>query len=82
MPASLEALDRHIGLPPSLLRKCQEVQLEDGITRVEQSLENAENFSQYCRDILSEVRISFIALFLDGQTKPGIGNGYAGSRGI
>ena len=55
LPASLEALDRHIGIPPSLLRKCQEVQLEDGIRRIEQSIENAENFSQYCRDALNEV---------------------------
>ena len=55
LPASLEALDRHVGLPPSLLRKAEEVQLEDGLARVDQSIENVENFSQYCKDLLDQV---------------------------
>ncbi|EJD06562.1 BRO1-domain-containing protein [Fomitiporia mediterranea MF3/22] len=54
LPASLEALDKPVGLPPSLLRKAEEVRLEDGPARIDGSIENAEHLSERCREILDE----------------------------
>ncbi|THH09151.1 hypothetical protein EW145_g2207 [Phellinidium pouzarii] len=54
LPASLEALDKPVGLPPSLLKKAEEVRLEDGPSRIEGSIENAELLSNHCRAILSQ----------------------------
>ena len=38
LPSALEALERPIGLPPSLLRKAEEVRLEDGPARLKPRL--------------------------------------------
>ncbi|KAL5504141.1 RIM20 [Sanghuangporus vaninii] len=54
LPASLEALDKPVGLPPSLLRKAEEVRLEDGTARIDASIEDAEHLSERCREILDE----------------------------
>ncbi|KAG2017656.1 pH-response regulator, variant 2 [Coprinopsis cinerea AmutBmut pab1-1] len=54
LPASLEALERPIGLPPSLLRKAEEIRLEDGPERVEASLDNIETLAQRDRALLDE----------------------------
>ena len=59
LPASLEALDKPVGLPPSLLRKAEEVRLEDGPARIDGSLENAEHLAQRCREILDQVRLDY-----------------------
>lgn len=59
LPASLDALDKPVGLPPSLLRKAEEVRLEDGPTRIDGSIENAEHLSERCREILDEVCFIF-----------------------
>ncbi|KAI5122282.1 hypothetical protein M0805_002362 [Coniferiporia weirii] len=54
LPASLEALDKPVGLPPSLLRKAEEVRLEDGLSRIEGSIDNVELLANHCRTILSQ----------------------------
>ncbi|KAG6837382.1 hypothetical protein H0H93_010540 [Arthromyces matolae] len=54
LPAALEALERPIGLPPSLLRKAEEVRLEDGPKKVELSLEDVQRLAQQDQAILDE----------------------------
>lgn len=54
LPASLEALERPIGLPPSLLRKAEEVRLENGPEKIEASLEDVEMLSGRDSAILDE----------------------------
>ena len=55
LPASLEALERPIGLPPSLLKKAEEVRLEEGPSRIEESIENVEKLAGYNAKLLDEV---------------------------
>ena len=57
LPASLEALDRPIGLPPSLLRKAEEVRLENGPERIEQALDNLDNLAQRNRAALDQASV-------------------------
>ncbi|EKM78721.1 hypothetical protein AGABI1DRAFT_59755 [Agaricus bisporus var. burnettii JB137-S8] len=52
LPAALEALERPIGLPPSLLRKAEEVQLENGLSRVTASIEDVRRLAQNNQAIL------------------------------
>ncbi|GBE87997.1 pH-response regulator protein palA/RIM20 [Sparassis crispa] len=54
LPAALEALERPIGLPPSLLKKAEEVRLEEGPERVEASVENVRKLAKRNMDILNE----------------------------
>ncbi|KAF8656828.1 hypothetical protein AX16_002376 [Volvariella volvacea WC 439] len=54
LPASLEALERPVGLPPSLLAKAEEVRLEDGPARIEASLEDVQKLAQRDQAILNE----------------------------
>ncbi|TFK72898.1 BRO1-domain-containing protein [Pluteus cervinus] len=54
LPASLEALERPIGLPPSLLDKAEEVRLEDGPAAIEASLDDVERLAQRAQTILNE----------------------------
>jgi hypothetical protein len=56
LPAALDALDKPIGLPPSLLKKAEEVRSENGPERVEKSLEDIEVLAQRAMAILTEVR--------------------------
>ena len=69
LPASLDALDRPIGLPPSLLKKAEEVRLEDGLVRIDASLENLEILSGQIRDILDEVPLPSLQIAIIGCTK-------------
>jgi hypothetical protein len=55
LPAALDALDKPIGLPPSLLKKAEEVRSEDGPERVEKSLEDIDILAQRAMAILTEV---------------------------
>jgi programmed cell death 6-interacting protein len=55
LPASLEALERPIGLPPSLLRKAEEVRLENGPQKVDQSLGDVQRLAENAVQILNEV---------------------------
>ncbi|KAJ8502383.1 hypothetical protein ONZ45_g11815 [Pleurotus djamor] len=54
LPASLEALERPIGLPPSLLKKAEEVRLENGPATIEASIEDVQRLARQDMDILNE----------------------------
>ncbi|KAH8092591.1 pH-response regulator [Cristinia sonorae] len=54
LPGSLEALEKPIGLPPSLLKKAEEVRLEKGPERIESSIESVQKLAQQDMDILNE----------------------------
>jgi programmed cell death 6-interacting protein len=60
LPASLDALDRPIGLPPSLLKKTEEVQQENGPDKVEKSIEDVKRMAALARKVLEEV--SFVPI--------------------
>ncbi|THV03236.1 BRO1-domain-containing protein [Dendrothele bispora CBS 962.96] len=46
LPASLEALERHVGLPPSLLKKAEEVRLENGPVKIEAAIEDVQKLAR------------------------------------
>ncbi|KAI0303832.1 pH-response regulator [Multifurca ochricompacta] len=54
LPAALDALDKPIGLPPSLLKKAEDVRSENGPERVEKLLEDVEMLSQRAMAVLTE----------------------------
>ncbi|KAL0954962.1 hypothetical protein HGRIS_003892 [Hohenbuehelia grisea] len=54
LPSSLEALERPIGLPPSLLKKAEEVRLENGPTTIEATIEDVQRLAKQDMDILNE----------------------------
>jgi programmed cell death 6-interacting protein len=54
LPSSLEALERPIGLPPSLLRKAEEVRTEEGVAKIETWIESVQTLSQHVSDLLEE----------------------------
>jgi len=62
LPAALDALDKPIGLPPSLLKKAEEIRLENGPERVEQSLEDVQMLASRAMAILTEVRAHIIVI--------------------
>lgn len=55
LPSALEALERPIGLPPSLLRKAEEVRLENGPAKIEASIEDVQRLARQDLTILEEV---------------------------
>lgn len=55
LPAALEALEKPIGLPPSLLKKAEEVRAENGPAQVESSIEDVRNLAERAMQILNEV---------------------------
>lgn len=55
LPSALEALERPIGLPPSLLRKAEEIRLEDGPAKIEASIEDVQRLAHHDLAILEEV---------------------------
>lgn len=56
LPAALEALEKPIGLPPSLLSKAQEVRIEDGPGRIEIMIEDVQKLARRDMNIIDEVR--------------------------
>ncbi|TFK40326.1 BRO1-like domain-containing protein [Crucibulum laeve] len=54
LPAALEALERPIGLPPSLLRKAEEVRLENGPAKIEASIEDVQRLAHQDSALLDE----------------------------
>ncbi|KAI0367789.1 BRO1-domain-containing protein [Pilatotrama ljubarskyi] len=54
LPASLDALDRPIGLPPSLLKKAEEVRLESGPERIETYIRDVQALAQHVSSLLDE----------------------------
>lgn len=57
LPAALDALDRPIGLPPSLVKKAEEVRLDSGPERVETSVRDVQTLSGHALALLDEVRL-------------------------
>lgn len=62
LPAALDALDRPIGLPPSLLGKAEEVRLEDGMHRVPALIEDVQRLAGRNSATLDEVRFQLLSL--------------------
>lgn len=62
LPAALEALEKPIGLPPSLLSKAQEVRIEDGPGRISIMIEDVETLAHRDMDILNEVIVTCMTL--------------------
>lgn len=60
LPASLDALERPISLPPSLLRKADEVRQEDGPARIQESIDSVERYAEYNSKLLDEVRFPIL----------------------
>ncbi|KAI0049741.1 pH-response regulator [Auriscalpium vulgare] len=54
LPTALEALDKPIGLPPSLLSKAEEVRLDNGPDRIERSIEDVRLLARRTADILTD----------------------------
>ncbi|KAI0689995.1 BRO1-domain-containing protein [Cytidiella melzeri] len=54
LPAALEAMEKPIGLPPSLLKKAEEVRSEDGPVRIPLSIENVRKVAQMNKALLDE----------------------------
>ncbi|KAG6329304.1 hypothetical protein ID866_9784 [Astraeus odoratus] len=52
LPASLEALERPIGLPPSLLKKAEEMRLEQGPQRIEAYLADIQRLARRAMDAM------------------------------
>lgn len=54
LPSSLEALERPVGLPPSLLRKAEEIRLEQGPAKIDVYLDDVQRHSRHVLGILDE----------------------------
>ncbi|KAH7927929.1 pH-response regulator [Leucogyrophana mollusca] len=54
LPSALEALEKPVGLPPSLLKKAEEVRLEQGPERIEACLDDVQRLSQHVMAVLDE----------------------------
>jgi programmed cell death 6-interacting protein len=55
LPETLEALERPIGIPPSILKKVEEVRTERGPGAIERMLDDTQRLSRRVRKILEEV---------------------------
>lgn len=76
LPASLDALQKPVGLPPSLIGKAEEVQSEDGPNRVERGIEDVRTLAVKAGQILEEVIISFVVSLCNSLMCLCIGIGY------
>ncbi|OJT11438.1 pH-response regulator protein palA/RIM20 [Trametes pubescens] len=54
LPAALDALDRPIGLPPSLVKKAEEVRLESGPERIDTYIRDVQALAQHVSSLLDE----------------------------
>ncbi|KAG1747202.1 BRO1-like domain-containing protein [Suillus paluster] len=54
LPSSLEALERPVGLPPSLLKKAEEIRLEQGPTKIDVYIDDVQRLSRHVLAILDE----------------------------
>jgi programmed cell death 6-interacting protein len=75
LPSSLDALERPIGLPPSLLAKAETVRTDEGPTRIEASIEDVQRLAQQDMSILDEVHHSVNAM-LYFSSNCDVGYGY------
>lgn len=55
LPGSIQALERPAGLPPSLLKKAEEVESEGGVQRIESLLNEVQRLSRSNSKILYDV---------------------------
>ncbi|KAI0766745.1 ALIX V-shaped domain binding to HIV-domain-containing protein [Irpex lacteus] len=55
LPAALEAMEKPVGLPPSLLRKAEEVRSENGPARVQSSIDNVRKLAEINMGLLNEI---------------------------
>lgn len=55
LPGSLQAMDQSVGLPPSLIRKSEEIQSEGGLQRLEALVDDVKRISRIDGDILREI---------------------------
>ena len=77
LPCSLEALERPIGLPPSFLKKAEEVRSEQGPERIETYLEHVELLGRRAMAVLDEVwKEEFLPVAMYSASPPG--DGYIG----
>ncbi|KAI8980207.1 BRO1-domain-containing protein [Trametes punicea] len=54
LPAAIDALDQRIGLPPSLLKKAEEVRLESGPARIETYIRDVQALARHVSSLLDE----------------------------
>jgi hypothetical protein len=59
LPGSIQALERPAGLPPSLLKKAEEVESEGGVQRIQSLLTEVQRLSKYNSKLLSDVCPTF-----------------------
>ena len=57
LPSALDALDQPIGLPPSLLKKAEEVRLEKGPDRIETTINDVQALAARNATLLDEVML-------------------------
>lgn len=55
LPGSIQALERPVGLPPSLLKKAEEVESEGGVRRIQSLLNEVQRLSKSNTKLLSDV---------------------------
>jgi programmed cell death 6-interacting protein len=58
LPSSLEALEKSIGLPVSLLGKAEEVRLNRGPERIEKTIRDIQSLSQRNAEILDQAHMT------------------------
>ena len=58
LPGSIQALERPVGLPPSLLKKAEEVESEGGVRRIQSLLNEVQRLSKSNSKLLSDVSSS------------------------
>jgi programmed cell death 6-interacting protein len=78
LPSSLEALEKPVGLPPSLIRKAEQVRLEEGPSRIEGSIEDVKRLAQWNTTLLDQVcvalRSAYVYILLLNFSPPGYGH--------
>jgi programmed cell death 6-interacting protein len=55
LPGSIQALERPVGLPPSLLKKAEEVESAGGVDKIHSLLDQVQRLSRQNAQLLSEV---------------------------
>ena len=76
LPGSIQALERPVGLPPSLLKKAEEVESEGGVRRIQSLLNEVQRLSKSNSKLLSDASPPN----LDEPYADMIGNGYPRPR--
>lgn len=78
LPAALDALEKPIGLPPSLLQKAEEVRSENGPQKVMKEIEDVGALAKRDADLLEDVRnfcrLIFFALMICFRWRIGHGH--------